>query len=56
MTNKKIMYHPISPEIEGLAREHGNHPEAALELLKDIQTHHSALTTDSVTDAARALV
>lgn len=55
MTNKKIVYHPISPEIEELAGKHGNDPEAALELLKDIQTHHSALTTDSVTDAARAL-
>ena len=57
MTNKKIVYHPISPEIEELAREHGNEPEAALELLKEIQTRHAsrALTTDSVTDAARAL-
>lgn len=55
MTNKKIVYHPIPPEIEKLAGKHGNEPEAALELLKEIQTHHSALTTDSITDAARAL-
>ncbi|HNO31962.1 MAG TPA: NAD(P)H-dependent oxidoreductase subunit E [Anaerolineales bacterium] len=55
MTNKKIVYHPISPEIEEMARHHGNKPEAALELLKNVQTHHSALTIDSVTDAARAL-
>lgn len=55
MTNKKIVYHPIPPEIEKLAGKHGNEPEAALELLKEIQTHHSALTTDSINDAARAL-
>ncbi len=55
MTNKKIIYRPISPEIEELARAHGNDPEAALELLKGIQTHHSVLTPASITDAARAL-
>ncbi len=55
MTNKKIVYHPIPPEIEKLAGKHGNEPEAALELLKEIQTHHFALTTDSISDAARAL-
>ncbi len=55
MTNKKIVYHPIPPEIEILAGRHGNEPEAALELLKEIQTHPSALTTDSISDAARAL-
>ncbi len=55
MTNKKIIYRPISPEIEELAREHGNEPEAALELLKEIQTRHSVLTPASITDAARAL-
>ena len=55
MTNKKIIYRPISPEIEELAREHGNEPEAAMELLKEIQTHHSVLTPASITDAARAL-
>jgi NADH-quinone oxidoreductase subunit F len=55
MTNSKIIYHPISPEIEELAHEHGNNPEAALELLKEIESRHSALTTESITDAARAL-
>lgn len=55
MTNKKIAYRPVSPEIEELARKHGNEPESALELLKDIQSLHSALTVDSLTDAARTL-
>ena len=53
MTNKSI-HRPISAEIEELAREHGNDPETALELLKEIQSR-PRLTTDSVTDAARAL-
>jgi NADH:ubiquinone oxidoreductase subunit F (NADH-binding)/NADH:ubiquinone oxidoreductase subunit E len=55
MTNKHIIHKPISPEIQDFANKHGGNREAALEVLKDIQTHHSALTIDSVTDAARAL-
>ena len=55
MTNKKNIYRPISPEIEELAREHGNDPESALELLKEIQARHSALTTATITDAAHTL-
>lgn len=55
MTNKHIVYRPNSPEIEELARRHEYGSEAAIELLKDIQTQHSVLTTDSIIDAARAL-
>jgi NADH:ubiquinone oxidoreductase subunit F (NADH-binding)/NADH:ubiquinone oxidoreductase subunit E len=55
MTNKSIIYKPISPEIEEMARDHKNDPEAALELLKDIQTRNHALSNSTVTDAARAL-
>ncbi|MDP1547629.1 MAG: NADH-ubiquinone oxidoreductase-F iron-sulfur binding region domain-containing protein [Anaerolineales bacterium] len=55
MTNKHIIHKPISPEILEFANNHEGSREAALEVLKDIQAHHSALTTDSVTDAARAL-
>ena len=55
MTNKAIKYRAISAEIDELARRHGNDPEAALELLKDIQMRDSALTSASITDAARAL-
>ncbi|NOH02535.1 MAG: NADH-quinone oxidoreductase subunit NuoF [Chloroflexi bacterium] len=55
MTNKHIIHKPIAPEIRNIALKHGNDREAALEVLKEIQTHHSALTVDSVTDAARSL-
>jgi len=55
MTNKTIIYKPISPEIAELAREHHHDPEAALELLKDIQTRQAGLSPATITDAARAL-
>ncbi|HET7143888.1 MAG TPA: NADH-ubiquinone oxidoreductase-F iron-sulfur binding region domain-containing protein, partial [Anaerolineales bacterium] len=55
MTNKHIVYRPISPEIDELARGHEHGSEAAIELLKDIQTQHSVLTAESIIDAARAL-
>ncbi len=55
MTNKAIVYKPISPEIEELANEHHHDREAALEILKDIQTLRAGLSSASITDAARAL-
>lgn len=55
MTNKQIVHKPISPEIQEFARKHENDREAALEVLKEIHTHHSTLTTGAVTEAARAL-
>ncbi|MBI3162717.1 MAG: NADH-quinone oxidoreductase subunit NuoF [Chloroflexi bacterium] len=55
MTNKKITYKPIDPEIERLAHHHGGTMEATLEVLKDVEAQRSALTTDSLTDVARAL-
>ncbi len=55
MTNKHIIHKLISPEIQEFADKHGGSRETALEVLKDIQTHHSTLTADTVTDAARAL-
>jgi len=55
MTNKTIVYKPISPEIEDLASKHDHDREAALELLKDIQTQQAGLSSAAITDAARAL-
>ncbi|HSB00528.1 MAG TPA: NADH-ubiquinone oxidoreductase-F iron-sulfur binding region domain-containing protein [Anaerolineales bacterium] len=55
MTNKTQIYKPISPEIEELAHEHHHDREAALELLKDIETRHAGLSPATITDAARAL-
>ena len=55
MTNKKIKYQPVSPEIADLVAEHGNNPEALLEVLVGLQAHPAGLSSTTVTDAARAL-
>ncbi len=55
MTNKKIKYQPVPPEITELVSEHGNNPEALLEVLVDLQAHPAGLSPATVTDAARAL-
>jgi NADH-quinone oxidoreductase subunit F len=55
MTNKKIKYQPVPPEITQLVAEHGDDPEALLEVLVDLEAHSVGLTPATVTDAARAL-
>jgi len=55
MTNKSIVYKPISPEILEIAERHENQSEAVLEILKDIQSEHGGLSRESITDTARAL-
>ena len=54
MTNKKIKYRPIQPEVLELAAGHGNDPEAVLEVLKEIQAEHGGLSRENITDTARA--
>ena len=54
MTNKKIVYKPINPEIEALAQHHGGTREAALEVLKDLDAENR-LNTETITEAAHAL-
>ncbi|MGZ9225509.1 MAG: NAD(P)H-dependent oxidoreductase subunit E, partial [Anaerolineales bacterium] len=55
MTNKKIIYKPVSPEVLEIAEAHHNEPESMLEVLKDIQSLPTGLTPVTITDAARAL-
>jgi NADH:ubiquinone oxidoreductase subunit F (NADH-binding)/NADH:ubiquinone oxidoreductase subunit E len=55
MTNKKIKYKPVPPEITELVSTHGNSAEALLEVLVDLQSHPAGLSPVTVTDAARAL-
>jgi len=55
MTNKKIKYQPIQAEVLELAAEHGNNPEAVLEVLNAIQAEHGGLSRASIIDTARAL-
>ena len=54
MTNKKILYPPIDPEIYKLAQHHGGTREATLEVLKDLSADHK-LNQTTITEAARAL-
>jgi len=54
MTNKKIVYKSIDPEIEELARHHGGTREATLEVLKDLNAENK-LNTTTMVDASRAL-
>ena len=54
MTNKKIIYSPIDPEIEELVRHHGGTREATLEVLKDLSAENK-LNTSTMIDTARAL-
>lgn len=54
MSNKKIAYRTIDPQVEQLARDHGHTPEAALEVLKDLCAENK-LNQASITDTARVL-
>jgi NADH:ubiquinone oxidoreductase subunit F (NADH-binding)/NADH:ubiquinone oxidoreductase subunit E len=54
MTNKKIVYKPIHPEIEELVRHHGGTREATLEVLKNLSAGNK-LNTTTLIDTARAL-
>lgn len=54
MTNKKIVYRPVDPEIEALAHQHGRTREATLEVLKDLSAANK-LDTQSMVDTARSL-
>jgi NADH:ubiquinone oxidoreductase subunit F (NADH-binding)/NADH:ubiquinone oxidoreductase subunit E len=55
MTNKKIIYKSVSPEVLEITQAHHNNSESMLEVLKDIQSLPLGLTHVTITDAARAL-
>ena len=55
MTNRKVRYTPIQPEIEAMAAKHGSAPEATLEVLNDIQAERGGLSKTDLVDAARAV-
>lgn len=54
MTNKRITYAPIAPQVLELAEQHGHDRENALELLKAL-SNQNRLTPASAADVARAL-
>jgi NADH:ubiquinone oxidoreductase subunit F (NADH-binding)/NADH:ubiquinone oxidoreductase subunit E len=55
MTNKKIKYQPIDPEITDLAKKHQNNPEALLEMLTALQEQRDNLESGAITDVGRAI-
>ena len=54
MTNRKIVYKPISPEIVELVEHHGGNREVVLEVLKELDARNQ-LNSSTITDTARAL-
>jgi NADH:ubiquinone oxidoreductase subunit F (NADH-binding)/NADH:ubiquinone oxidoreductase subunit E len=54
MTNRKIIYKLISPEVAELAAYHGGNKEAVLEVLKDLDSRN-ILNASTITDTARSL-
>ena len=55
MRRKTIVYSPIGPEILQIVEQHGNNPEAVLEIFNDCQARYGHLTPESIRDIARAL-
>ncbi len=54
MTNRKITYKPIAPEILELAQTHGENREAMLEILTELD-RRGHLNPETISDTARAL-
>jgi NADH-quinone oxidoreductase subunit F len=54
MTNRRVLYKPISPEIEQVVLKHGGSKEDVLEILKDLD-RQGQLNPDSITDISRLL-
>lgn len=54
MTNKKIVYKPVDPEIAELVHHHGGTQEATLEVLKALDSQNN-LNAATITETARAL-
>lgn len=55
MTNRKIRYKPISPQIKELVFQYTEDPEEIISILTHLQDKYGNLTKQSITDAARAL-
>jgi NADH-quinone oxidoreductase subunit E len=55
MTNRKIKFKPVSPQIASLVQEYGGQPQAVLEMLVSLQTEYGALTCEMLNDVARVL-
>jgi NADH:ubiquinone oxidoreductase subunit F (NADH-binding)/NADH:ubiquinone oxidoreductase subunit E len=55
MSNKKIKYKPINPEVVTLAAEYRYQKQAILEILKELHSRYGYLNSQQLIDTARAL-
>ncbi len=55
MPNPKSQKKPVSPEIAALANLHEHDPKAVLELLRELDSRHGGLTSETITDTAHSL-
>ncbi len=55
MTNKRIKYHQVDPQISELAKAHKNDPEALLAVLTDVQEQRNQLAQAAIADIGYAL-
>ena len=55
MTNKRIIFRPIAPDISNRVEQHQGNPEAVLEILSDIQAQKDYLKKNDLIDTARSL-
>jgi NADH:ubiquinone oxidoreductase subunit F (NADH-binding)/NADH:ubiquinone oxidoreductase subunit E len=55
MTNRKIKYKPVSPQVKALIQEHEMQPQAILDILVALQNERGALTREILFDVARVL-
>jgi NADH:ubiquinone oxidoreductase subunit F (NADH-binding)/NADH:ubiquinone oxidoreductase subunit E len=55
MTNKRIIFKPVSPQVEAIVQQHHGQPELVLEILVALQAKVGALTRDMLEDVARLL-
>jgi NADH:ubiquinone oxidoreductase subunit F (NADH-binding)/NADH:ubiquinone oxidoreductase subunit E len=55
MTNRKIIFKPVSSQIKELVQDNGGDQQAILEILVELQAKHGALNREMLDDVARAL-
>jgi len=55
MTNSKIKFKTVSPQVEAIVREHGGEPQAVLEMLVGLQAVQGALRREVLDEVANLL-
>jgi NADH:ubiquinone oxidoreductase subunit F (NADH-binding)/NADH:ubiquinone oxidoreductase subunit E len=55
MTNKKIVYRPIAPDVVEIVNDFNNNPEAVLDVFTELQKRNGWIKPQQIEDVARAL-